>query len=136
MFELHYNTFKAFYGKKIRLLYTDTDSFIYHITTPDLNFDLELFGDIMDFSDYPQDHPLHNTKHKKMLGYLKDEMSGKRITKFIALKSKMYCLMTEDNVSMRAKGVSRTVLKNEITFNTYRECLFEKINTFAMRCVV
>ena len=125
MFSLHYDTFKPFYGDNIKLLYTDTDSFIYHIRTQSLNDDLKRLGHIMDFSDYPEDHPLHDKENKKKLGYLKDEMNGSRITKFIALKSKMYCLLTENSVSMRAKGVSRTVLNHEISFNAYCESLFE-----------
>ena len=124
MFSLHYDTFKPYYGQNIRLLYTDTDSFIYQVTTPSLDDDLRSLGHIMDLSDYPEDHPLHNKENKKKLGYLKDEMNGKRITKFIALKSKMYCLLTEDSVAMRAKGVSRTVLNHEISFNNYCESLF------------
>ena len=79
----------------------------------------------MDLWDHPEDHPLHNKENKKKFGYLKDEMNGKRITMFIALKSKMYCLLTEDSIAMRAKVVSRTLLNHEISFNNYFESLFE-----------
>ena len=53
MYKLHYDTFKAHYGPNIKLIYTDTDSFIYHIKTQDFYNDLKGFADIMDLCDYP-----------------------------------------------------------------------------------
>lgn len=79
MYHLHYNIFKAHYGDNIKLLYTDTDSFIYFIKTDNISRDFKNFSHIMDFSDYPENHPLYSLENKKKLGYLKDEMSGKQI---------------------------------------------------------
>ena len=50
------------YGSRAKLAYTDTDSFIYHIQTPDLHKDMADNLDAYDTSDYPVDHPLHSTQ--------------------------------------------------------------------------
>ena len=65
MYSLHYDTFRHRFGENIKLLYTGNDSFIYHIKTPCLDSDLKELGHIMDFSDYPVYHPLHNDENKR-----------------------------------------------------------------------
>ena len=122
MYTLHYDLFRAMYGQKIKLLYTDTDSFIYWIETSNLFEDLKSI-DIMDFCDYPKDHHLFNETNKKKIGYIKDECCGKLIAEVVALKSKMYALRMSCNaIHKRAKGVQHTVVKN-LTFEQYCECL-------------
>ena len=50
MYDFHYNYIKKRYGKKVQLLFTDTDSLCYEIETEDLWEDKQLFDNI----DYPQ----------------------------------------------------------------------------------
>ena len=45
MFEFWYDYLKTMYGDKIRLCYTDTDSFIMHIKTDD--FDKDINNDVV-----------------------------------------------------------------------------------------
>ena len=40
MYDFHYNTIKKMYGNKARLLFTDTDSLLYEITTEDAYQDM------------------------------------------------------------------------------------------------
>ena len=47
-------------------------------------------NEYMDFSDYPKSYPKYDAKHKKKIGYFKDEMNGQIITEFIGLRPKMY----------------------------------------------
>lgn len=123
MFKLHYDTFKKKFGEKISLIYTDTDSFIYHIKTDDLYEDLKEMEEIMDFSDYPKDHFLHDVTNKKKLGYLKDEMNGAAIDEIVALKSKLYAIKYGTKNKLTAKGVQKATVRDEITFEDYRKCL-------------
>ncbi|GBO33352.1 hypothetical protein AVEN_62208-1 [Araneus ventricosus] len=74
------------YGDKARLLFTDTDSLCYEITTGDLNKDLERMKQYFDFSDYPRDHPLYSDENKKKIGYFKDELNGQPCLEFIGLR--------------------------------------------------
>ncbi|XP_074604049.1 uncharacterized protein LOC141857450 [Brevipalpus obovatus] len=124
MYYLHYDVFKASYKERLKLIYTDTDSFIYHIKTRDIFRDFSYFADIMDFSDYPKDHPLHSEVNKKVIGKLKDEMAGELITEVIALKSKMYFVDSRKKELKRAKGVINAVLRTDVTKQMYVDCLF------------
>ncbi|XP_052209209.1 uncharacterized protein LOC127812725 [Diospyros lotus] len=123
MYTLHYDIFKKHYGRNIKLIYTDTDSFIYHITTPDLFADFLRFKNLMDFSDYPHDHPLFDESNKKALGMLKDEFHGKSIYEIIALKSKLYLLNSEVGEQKRAKGTQRCVVEGDLNREMYWTCL-------------
>ena len=58
MYDFYYNTLKARYGDKIRLLYTDTDSLIVHVQTDDLYKDMAQNLDDYDTSNYSPGHPL------------------------------------------------------------------------------
>ena len=77
MFDFHYKDIKRKYGNKAKLLFTDTDSFLYEIQTEDFYKDIS--GDVpdrFDTSDYPKDgHPsgIPTGINKKVLGMFKDE---------------------------------------------------------------
>ena len=58
MYDFYYNYIKTKYGDKVKLLFTDTDSLAYEITTKDFYKDIN--PDIekrFDTSDYPTSHP-------------------------------------------------------------------------------
>ena len=125
MYNFYYNTLKARYGDKVRLLYTDTDSVIVHVQTDDLYNDMLESAAIYDTSNYSPDHPLFSTANKKIVGKFKDELGGKVLTEFIGLRPKMYSCVGEES-GKRAKGVKKSVLSKSITHDDYRSCLFEK----------
>ena len=74
MYDFYYNTLKARYGDKIRLLYTDTDSLIVKVDTDDLYKDMLESAAIYDTSNYSPDHPLYSDENKKIIGKFKDEL--------------------------------------------------------------
>ena len=120
-----YNTLKARYGDKIRLLYTDTDSLIVKVDTEDIYADMSLNADLYDTSNYQSDHPLYSDQNKKIIGKFKDELGGKVLTKFIGIRPKMYSFVGEES-GKRAKGVKKSVLRKMISHEDYKTCLFEK----------
>ncbi|UYV65782.1 hypothetical protein LAZ67_3005445 [Cordylochernes scorpioides] len=71
IFQFHYSTMLPLFKApsfKISLCFTDTDSFLYHITTPpsaDLFSILDKIRDQLDTSDYPLSHPLYSQVNKK-----------------------------------------------------------------------
>ena len=125
MYDFYYNTLKARYGENVRLLYTDTDSLIVHVQTEDIYADMKKNLDEYDTSNYPADHPLFSNTNKKVIGKFKDELGGKVMTEFIGIRPKMYSYVGEES-GKRAKGVKKSVLKQTITHDDYRSCLFEK----------
>ena len=125
MFDFYYEHLKALYADSIRMLYTDTDSLIVHVETEDVYADMLLDSDLYDTSNYPSDHPLYWTVNKKVIGKFKDKLGSRIMTEFIGLRSKMYSY-TGQTDDRRAKGVNRSVLRNTITHDDYRDCLFDQ----------
>ncbi|XP_053205831.1 uncharacterized protein LOC128390178 [Panonychus citri] len=125
MFKLHYGQFKPHFGDNMSLLYTDTDSLIYHLKTDNINHDLQILSHLMDFSNYPQSHNLFSNENKKKIGFVKNEVAGDEILEFIGIKPKLYALKTLSGVKKRAKGVPRVSL-NKITFDDFHNCLMNE----------
>ena len=128
MFDFHYNYIKTKYGDKAKLLFTDTDSLMYEIRTEDFYEDIK--GDVkdrFDTSDYPSNHPsgIPTGCNKKVLGMFIDEAGGKIIDEFVGLRAKLYSYKTlEGEESKKCKGVRRLVVRNSITHEDYKNCLF------------
>lgn len=132
MYDFHYNYIKPKYGNKARLLFTDTDSLMYEIDTDDFYQDIE--NDIktkFDTSNYPEDHNgIKQRVNKKVIGIMKNETAGQEITEFVGLRAKLYAYKIDDkNVGKRCKGVKKSVVKSSITFDDYKNCLFEGQST-------
>jgi len=80
MYEFHYDVMKKNYGSNAQLLFTDTDSLCYHVTTNDLYADMmSLRDEWLDASEYPKDHKLYSPTNAKVLGKMKDECSGDHV---------------------------------------------------------
>ena len=111
MYDFHCNYFKEKYDA--RLLFTDTDSLVYEIKgVDDIYEKIYLDKHLFDFSDYPRDSKFPDDTNIKVIGKMKDEMCGKVVSEFVGLKSKMYSLITIDNVEkIRATGIN-TKLKH------------------------
>ena len=131
MYEFYYNYIKPKYGNDANLLFTDTDSLCYDIKTQD--FYKDIANDVVerfDTSDYEKGHPsgILTEINKKVLGMMKDEVAGKGvISEFVGLRSKLYAYkLGTGKDEKRCKGVKKYVVKNEITFEDYKNCLFTK----------
>lgn len=113
LMKIHYDHFLAKYGRfRLTLCMTDTDSLLYHIRTEDLHRDLKEMG-IVEFGNYPKDHPYYDTKNAGKLFYLKDESGGTAIKSFVGLRAKSYSLeyVDEKNNKITGKGIPRHKLK-------------------------
>ena len=70
------------------------------------------------------DRPLPIGKTKKVLELMKDELGGKTMTEFAALRPKTYSYIMDDgNSDKNAKGTKKYVIKRRLTFNDYKDCL-------------
>jgi len=132
MYDFHYNYIKEKYKDKAKLLFTDTDSLIYHIETEDVYNDL--VGDVdvwFDISDYKEDDPsgIRAEINKKVPEKFKDEACGQQIEDVVALCPKSYSIkMYEDGKeNKKCKGITKTVTKNTVSHEDYKIlCLREK----------
>jgi hypothetical protein len=132
MYHFHYNYIKKKYGDRARLLYTDTDSLAYEVETEefykDISKDVE---STFDSSDMPKDHPsgIESGVNKKVIGMIKDECGGKVMDEFVGLRANLYSYQIHDSgkEDIRCKGVKQSVVKNNITFDDYKPCLFSRL---------
>ena len=127
MYDFHYNYIKSKYGDKAKLLFSDTDSFMYEIETEDFYKNIsEDVKDRFDTSDYPENHPsgIPTGINKKVLGMMKDEAAGKIIKEFVGLRAKLYSYkMDEGGESKKCKGIKKQVVESSISHEDYKTCL-------------
>ena len=125
MYEFWYDYMKPKYGNNVKLCYMDTDSFIMSIKAED--FYKDIANDVekrFDTSNYEVDRPLPTGKNKKVIGLMKDELGGRVIAEFVALRPKTYSYLTDDcKEDKKAKGTKKCVIKRMIKFNDYKNCL-------------
>ncbi|KAL4098327.1 hypothetical protein QTP88_022961 [Uroleucon formosanum] len=126
MYDYHYNVMH--YNDSIRLLYMDTDSLIYRIHTEDFYkdlFDKPALLERMDTSNLPATHPCYIGTRKKIPGLFKDETASRTMYEFIALRAKSYAYKIEGDKKLVAKGIRGHVVRNHMTFEHHKRCLFE-----------
>ena len=64
-------------------------------------------------------------KNKKVIGLLKDELGGKIMKEFVALRVKIYAyLMDDDGEEKKSKGKKKCVIIHKLMFKNYKDCLF------------
>ena len=128
MYKFCYDYIKPKYEDRAKLCYTDTDSFIIHIITED--FDRDIADDVkiwFDTSNYDENDkiPLPIGMNKRVYGFFKDELGGKIMKEFVALRTKTYAyLMDDDSQKQKAKGTEKCVIKRKLIFENHKDCLF------------
>ena len=118
------------YGNEVNLCYMDTGSFICEIEMED--FYRDIAKDVkkrFDTSGYSKDNnrPLPIGVNKKVIGLMKDELGGKIMTEFVALRAKMYAYRKIDKEveEKRCKRTKKCVVSEGLTFDDYKTCLFD-----------
>ena len=106
----------------------DTDSFVLSIFTEDffedINNDVDRWFDTSNFDENDK-RPLQIGINKNVIGMFKDELGGKVMKEFCALRAKIYTYLLEDDSEMKkAKGVKRCVVKRRLMFENYKYSLF------------
>ena len=79
-----------------------------------------------DTSNYDENdkRPLPIGMNKKVYGLFKDELGGKIMKEFVALKAKTYIyLMDDDGEEKKAKGTNKCIIKRKLMFENYKDCL-------------
>ena len=115
------------YGDRASLCKMDTDSFVIYIKTvfyKDIANDIERWFDTSNY-DKNNERPLLIGKKKKVIGLFTDELGGKIMTEFVALRAKAYAYLMEDGSEhKKAKGTKKCVIKRELMFENYKDSLF------------
>ena len=130
MLEFHYNVIDKQFGNQAKLLYSDTDSFVYEIEHDDIyEWQQQNETDWFDLSDSLRPD-LKSDLNKKKLGFFKDELHSQILTEWLSLNPKCYAYryqsLAEQNKileSKKAKGVSHVIVKKTLPFKTYQNTL-------------
>ncbi|XP_077260494.1 uncharacterized protein LOC143896465 [Temnothorax americanus] len=129
LYEFHHEYMSPLYRDKCRIMYTDTDSLIYHIECEDVYENVKRDIARFDTSDYAIDNAYGITlENKKVPGLMKDENNGAIMTEFVGLRAKMYALRVDGKKDCKkAKGIKSNVVARSITFDDYTRCLRDEI---------
>ena len=124
MYDLFYNEIQSRFPDA-EVCLTDTDSLaILSKATSKKRF-LDEMEHVMDFSNYPADHPRYSKKLHMVPGMLKDEGKSLQLAELAALKAKCYCLRTEGQpLVSKAKGAKKSKVKRDLTMEMYKSCIF------------
>ena len=119
---------------RAKLCYTDTDSFIIDIKTEeffqDISNDVEKWFGTSNH-DKNDKISLLIGKNKKVPSLFKDELGGKIITEFVALRPKAYAILDDyGNDYKKAKGTRKCVIKQKLIFQNFKDCLFDNKNVY------
>ena len=107
MYEFWYDYMKPKYGDNVKLCYMNTDSFKIYIQTEDSYKDIvDDMESKFDTSNYEVDRRLPTGKNKKVIGLMKDELVGKIIKEFVALRPKNLFILNieEDKIVKKIKS--------------------------------
>ncbi|KAK3108933.1 hypothetical protein FSP39_019099 [Pinctada imbricata] len=126
LFRFHYDYMQKKYGDKAQLLFTDTDSLMYHIETGDLYKDMEENEGLFDLSNFPEHHFLHDKSNVAIPGFFKDETAGMEIYEFCGLRSKMYSFIYGDSEKKKAKGLAKSAVRKHLRHIHYKQSLFDE----------
>ena len=103
MYSFYYDVLKARYKDDVRLIYTDTDSYVIQTFTEDIYEDWKGIKDYMDFSGYDKNHPCYDATNKKVLGKVQGRDGWKN-------HHKLHSVETENVLS---KSLQRTESRKE-----------------------
>lgn len=132
MQKFHYDVMKEEYGEKAKLLYTDTDSLIYHVETDNLYAEMSSklkLKNMIDMSGFAgKDRGGKSDRLKeyfsnhncKIVGMFKEEGLGDVITSWHGVAPKVYVIEKVDTGhKCTAKGTGKTVTKHESIVSEY-----------------
>ena len=140
MYDFYYGYLKEKYGDRVRLCYTDTDSFILYILTEDFYEDIESdVNEKFDTSSYSKNtnRPITVGVNKKVLGMMKDELGDNEMIESVNVCAKLYSYTKQDlngNIieCKKAKGTKKCVKKKCLKHEDFKDAVMHKKVT---RCI-
>ncbi len=122
MQSLMYKAVKPAFGRRVTTLLTDTDSWVLALPAKSEMEVMKKLKHVMDFSNFPSDHKLHDESVKNRTGFLKNEMPTNPIYEVVGVRSKTYAIRSGKSMESRCKGVKEAA-KKRIPFEAYKKCV-------------
>ena len=133
MQSLFYHAVRPMFNNNVSVILSDTDSWILAVPSSSPDAAMEKLHSIMDFSNYPHDHPLFNDTVKNKTGYLKNETPSQTITEVVGVRSKIYAYRAESKkekaILRRCKGVKKSA-RDLIPFEKFLQCVLHSSNQY------
>ena len=106
MYEFWYYYIKPKYKHRAKQCYMDTDSFIIYIKTEDFyedssNDDEKWFD--TSINNEEDKRPLLKGKNQKVIGLFEDELGGRIMEEFLALRAKTYTYLMDNVVNVKKR---------------------------------
>ena len=143
MYKFHYDYMQPKYESKAKSCYMDTDSFAYKMETEHYNRHVAKGVETnFETSGYLNDanRPLPIGKNKKVIPVMKYKVGGEIISKFVALRAKIYAYRNLDCLAAQhepkkledkhCKGTEMSVVAKSLTFDDYKACFFKGKTTY------
>ena len=126
LYKFHYEGMVPRYSSsQLKVAYKNTDALLFLIETPGLYNDTASFKHLLDLSDYPQEHFLHDPTNKKVPLTMTDELQGKAPREIVCVRSKLYSIGYVSGKKQSAEGVQKSV-KKFLNHDLFRNSLFSK----------
>ena len=104
------------------LLFTDTGSLTYEIKSKDGYEEFSKRNHLFDFTNFSKESKFYYSQNEMVVGKMKDEYKAVPINKFVALKSKMNSMLSDDGKECNpAKGINTAT-----EFIGFKDTLFNK----------
>ena len=135
LYEFRYDYIKPKFDDKARLCYMDTDNVVMYIKTEDFYKDISDHVDRwFDTSNFNRNdnRNLETGKNKKIHGKLKDELGGKSIAEFCALRAKAYAYKLFQNY-VEYLFKNEVLLRSQQRFRSdHHKVYTEEVNKIAL----
>ena len=133
MYEFYYDYLKIKYADKVKLCYTDTDSFIMYVESDDFYEDLACdVNERFDTSSYSKDtnRPKAAGVNKKLLRMMKDELRDDEMIESVNMCAKLYSYakQTPDGKvvkNKKAKGTKKCVKKQCLSHQDFKDAVVD-----------
>ena len=111
--------------KSVTVLYWYRHCFIVHVKADDIYKDIaEDVETKFHTSNFEMDRWLPKGKNERVIGIMKDELSGQIMKEFFGLRAKTYSYLKDNNdEDKKEKGTKRCVIKRKLKFQDYENCL-------------
>lgn len=117
----------------------DTDSLCYSSQSEDIFQEMSTHLVDFDTSEYPKENVCYSATNATTLGRFKDEVQGDIINEFIGLSPKLCCMVIKKNnintsskVIKKAKGVSKGIVKHQLTVDDCRRCFTDREGVYTV----
>ena len=125
MYQFSYDYIKPKYQDRAKLCYMDTDNFANYIKIEDFIKTLLMMS--KNGLTYQTTEKMIKDRFQQ-IRTRKDELGGKIMKEFVALKAKTYpYLVNDDTEHKKAKGTKKCVIKRDLMLKNYKDCLLNDI---------